>query len=79
LTTPLQLDAYCGNECFSAWCGLRRARIWAIAAFHIQLMTDPFAPLSEEELEELDHFLLFDVDTEEGKRSGAGAGRIWRR
>jgi len=28
-------------------------------------MTDPFAPLSEEEFEELDHFLLFDVDTEE--------------
>ena len=28
-------------------------------------MTNPFAPLSEEEFEELDHFLLFDVDTEE--------------
>ncbi len=50
----------------SAWCGLRRARIWVNAAFHIQLMTDPFAPLSEEEFEELDHFLLFGVDTEEG-------------
>ena len=50
----------------TGWCGLRRARIWVSAAFHIQLMTDPFAPLSEEEFEELDHFLLYDVDTEEG-------------
>lgn len=28
-------------------------------------MTNPFAPLSEEEFEELDQFLLYDVDTEE--------------
>jgi uncharacterized protein len=35
-------------------------------SIHIQLMTHLFASLSEEELEELDHFLLYDVDTEEG-------------
>lgn len=29
-------------------------------------MTTPFTPLSKEEFEELDHFLLYDVDTEEG-------------
>ena len=29
-------------------------------------MTDPFAPLSEEEFEELDHFLLFGIGTEDG-------------
>jgi len=28
-------------------------------------MTNPFAPLSKGEFEELDHFLLYDVDTEE--------------
>lgn len=28
-------------------------------------MTNPSAPLSEEEFDELDHFLLYDVDTEE--------------
>lgn len=32
----------------------------------LQLMIiNPFALLSEEEFEELDHFLLYDVDTEE--------------
>jgi uncharacterized protein len=28
-------------------------------------MTDPFAPLSEKEFDELDHFLMYEVDTEE--------------
>ncbi len=28
-------------------------------------MTNPFTPLSEEEFDELDQFLLYDVDTEE--------------
>jgi uncharacterized protein len=46
------------------------AGVWVNAAFHIPLMTDPFAPLSEEEFEELDHFLLFGVDTEEGMTIG---------
>lgn len=32
---------------------------------HIQSMTTPFAPLSEDEFHELDRFLLYDVDTEE--------------
>lgn len=29
-------------------------------------MTAPFSPLSEDEFDELDHFLLYEVDTEEG-------------
>lgn len=29
-------------------------------------MTNPFVPLSEEEFDELDHFLLFDIDMDEG-------------
>jgi len=29
-------------------------------------MTTPFSPLSEDEFDELDHFLLYEVDTEEG-------------
>ena len=28
-------------------------------------MTDPFSPLSEEELQELDHFMLYEVDNDE--------------
>lgn len=29
-------------------------------------MSTPFAPLSEDEYDELDQFLLYDVDTEDG-------------
>lgn len=37
-------------------------------------MTSPFAPLSEDEFEELDQFLLYDVDTEEVMMSDAMDG-----
>ena len=32
---------------------------------HVQSMSPPFAPLSEDEFNELEHFLLYGVDTEE--------------
>jgi uncharacterized protein len=32
----------------------------------VQSMVTPFTPLSEDEFNELDHFLLFEVDTDEG-------------
>lgn len=35
-------------------------------ALQTQVMAVPFAPLSEDEFDELDHFLLYEVDTEEG-------------
>lgn len=44
---------------------LRCATIKVVPASPIQSMTTPFAPLSEEEFDELDQFLLYDVDTEE--------------
>lgn len=47
-------------------CGMRRrrVRISVIPASHLQSMTTSFAPLSKEEFNELDQFLLHGVDTE---------------
>jgi len=43
----------------------RSAKIPVASVTQIPVMTDALTPLSESELEELDHFLLYDVDTEE--------------
>lgn len=45
--------------------GAPSAKISVVPASHIQSMSTPFAPLSEDEFHELDQFLLYDVDTEE--------------
>jgi len=37
-----------------------------VPALQTQVMTIPFSPLSEDEFDELDDFLLHEVDTEEG-------------